>query len=455
MRGAASICVGQLVAGLIASLASISLALAVPAARATSHRRQHCRPDSVLKHVRIQVRTKEDWAWVPVWRCVTKTPKASSNPFPSPQQEPAPSLFGINTASYDSSHANFLNDFPTAQALGARWDHFVLTPATAIGNYSTIDLEVQQAKQHGMGVVLSFAGIASACSQSTTPISSCPPTTSSDLSNYQTYVKNILARYHNVVDYYESWVEPNTEARWLPAANPGQYAALLKAQYRAFQQFNGQRPGSGPSGSNMKLLFGSPNGFTIQPPDSSIAVLPYTEQVLDALGGAKPFDGIALHPYRYPPSEGPNDPGYDWVGGLKYPPSSCRTGVRWCQLTWTQELQAYEQEFTDHGYGQPPMWLTEFGWPGGGEVTSPYCQSNQGYCLATGKQAAELRAAYGDLRQLPFVQAALWFNLRDYQPGITSPDPQFFYRYGLLNYDYSHKPAADTFQSLAAASPDN
>ena len=51
------------------------------------------------------------------------------------------------------------------------------------------------------------------------------------------------------------------------------------------------------------------------------------------------------------------------------------------------------------------------------------------------------------------MQGALWFNLRDYQPGISSPDPAYFYHYGLLNYDYSHKAAADDFKALAAANP--
>jgi hypothetical protein len=124
-------------------------------------------------------------------------------------------------------------------------------------------------------------------------------------------------------------------------------------------------------------------------------------------------------------------------------------GEHLCQLTWTQELSYYEQEFTSHGYGQPPMWLTEFGWPGGGDCSS----LPKGYCLTTGEQDSDLKAAYSDLMNLPFVQGALWFNLRDYQPGVSSPDPAFFYHYGLLDYDHSHKPAADDFTALAASNP--
>jgi hypothetical protein len=54
---------------------------------------------------------------------------------------------------------------------------------------------------------------------------------------------------------------------------------------------------------------------------------------------------------------------------------------------------------------------------------------------------------------MPFVKAAFWFDLRDYQPGFPSSDPPYFYHYGLLNYDFSLKPAAGAFKTLAHANP--
>jgi len=240
--------------------------------------------------------------------------------------------------------------------------------------------------------------------------------------------------------------EPNHGGRWGGSANPAQYAALLKAQYQAFRTFNSQHPHSGPGAHNMMLLFGSPNGFTIKPPSKDIAAIPFVHEVLDDLGGAKAFDGVALHAYRYPASNGPNDLAWDWFGSMTCPSGRQPSGG-WCQLTWSQELSAYEQEFTSHGYGQPPMWLTEFGWPGGGSCS----KLPKGYCVTTAQQAADLKAAYADLLKLPFVHGALWFNLRDYQPGVSSPDPAVFFHYGLLNYNYSHKQAANAFKALAAA----
>lgn len=234
------------------------------------------------------------------------------------------------------------------------------------------------------------------------------------------------------------------------AADPAHYAALLEAQYRAFQAFNAQH------GTGMRLLFGSPDGFTTGPEGASIAVLPFVERVLAALGGGRPFDGVALHAYRYPASAGPGDPVSDYVGSLSFPAEGCADpSGGYCRMTWTQELEAYEQEFADHGYGPVPLWLTEFGWPGGDTLDSGYCVSNPGYCLGAETQEQYLRQAYADLLspQLFFVQGALWFNLRDYQPGLRNPDPEFFAHFGLLRYDYTPKPAAAAFKELAQANP--
>jgi hypothetical protein len=114
-------------------------------------------------------------------------------------------------------------------------------------------------------------------------------------------------------------------------------------------------------------------------------------------------------------------------------------------MTWTQELSAYEQEFTNNGYGQPPLWLTELGWPGVSQSASDV----NTYDI----QARYLGDAYQVLLSLPFVQGAMWFNVRDYQPGLATGDPAYFYHMGLLNYDFSQKPAAGKFSSFATANP--
>jgi hypothetical protein len=365
--------------------------------------------------------------------------------------QPNPSLFGISTAIYDTSQAYFSRGIPTARSLGARWDHFTAGAGTGSGDYGSIDGQVRRARAQGMGVVLSVGGIRGACSLRPMPanVHACPPTTADDLRNYQAYFRRLVLHYRNVVQYYESWTEENNRSSWLPGPNPGRYAAVLSAQYSAIQSVNRRY------GLNLQLLFGSPTGFSITPQTSGwIAVLPYTHSVLRALHGRRAFDGVALHAYRFPPGGyGPSVPAFDNVGGIPaarrasgpFPQYGCDVSP-WCQMNWAQELSAYEQVFADNGYGQPPMWLTEFGWPGNAVANGTYFPSEAA-------QAADLTEAYADLMRLPFVKAALWFNLRDYQPDYQSPDPGFIYHYGLVEYGYAPKPAALAFQALAAANP--
>jgi hypothetical protein len=365
-------------------------------------------------------------------------------PLPSIGAQPRPSIFGIDTGTYDSVYPDFVRDIPAAKSLGARWDHVVLGPATGRGNFSTEDYQVRRARQLGMGVVLSFGGIAGACSQPTADVQACPPTSAHDRRAYRAYVRRVLVRYRRVVTYYESWVEPNNAGKFLPRANPGEYAMLLRLQYAVVQSVNRRYH------TDLKLLFGSPINFSYIPGMGSIAVLPFAARVLDALHGQRPFDGVALHAYRFPPaSEGPAAGDCDYVGRvsvrLGYSTRDC-PAPSWRLLTWPQELTAYEQVFENHGYGQVSLWLTEFGWPGNSRPSGVYLPGEH-------TQTLYLTEAYADLLRLPFVHAALWFNLRDYEPGYPTGDPAFFYHYGLLDYGFVPKPAALAFAALARANP--
>jgi hypothetical protein len=373
----------------------------------------------------------------------------AGGPLPYMGAQPAPSIFGLDTNIYDSSYANFKRDVPAARTLGANWVRFTIGAGTGRGDYAALDHLVEQAKRNGLGVLLSFGGIGSACSLKPRPrdVHACPPTSARDLRVYGAYVRRLVLHYRNVVQYYESWTEPNNKSSFAPGPSAGRYAAVLKTQYAALQSVNRDY------GLHLQLLFGSPSDFSVIPGTHGfVAVLPFTNKVLRALHGQRAFDGIALHAYRFPPSPyGPAARAYDYVGGLRraarargpFPGDGCDSSP-WCQMTWPEELSAYEQEFANHGYGSEPMWLTEFGWPGNAVADGGYFPSDV-------VQAADLTAAYADLLRLPFVAGAFWFNLRDYQPGISSPDPKFFYHYGLLNYDFSQKPAALAFEALARA----
>jgi hypothetical protein len=384
--------------------------------------------------------------------------------------QPKPSIFGIDTGTFDLASGYYAKDFVRAKNLGARWVHFTgdsIHWSNGSPDWSALDYAIAQSKQEKLGIVLSLGGDPNACSVSKKPadFTNCPPTTAADFTAYKKFLKQELLRYRSSVTYYESWVEPNHAGRWPPNPNPTQYAALLKVQYGVFQSVNKA------DGLHLKLLFGGSSGFGTAPGSSGgMAVLPFTDQVLTNLGGAKAFDGIALHAYRFPPVP-PTQAASDNVQGIPaapgasgpYPKQGCTTTETWCSMTWPQELSAYEQEFLNHGYGAngvERLWLTEFGWTGSSSVPSGQDPS---YYPTYAQQKQDLTEAYNDLLGLPFVQGALWFNLRDYDPnypkcgagvsGPCDPDPQYFGYFGLLKYDATAKPAGSAFTALAKAHP--
>jgi polysaccharide biosynthesis protein PslG len=374
--------------------------------------------------------------------------QASVLPYMGPT--PSPSLFGINTLGYDHNYAYFKQGPPTARQMGARWVHYTNASAhfeNGQPNWHTLDWQITQARKLGLGVLISLGGTPNGCSRSSsTPSWDCPPTTPGERYTYSLFLRSELLRYRNVVQYYESWLEPNGRS----FADPAQYALLLQTQYQVFQQVNSEFH------TNLKLLFGGPISFSTVPGSGGgIAVLPFTNQVLNDLHGARAFDAIGLHGYRFPSSNngpadlnwGPSALDWDYVNGLSFPDGDgCSGGAIWCRMTWPQELKAYEQLFEDHGYGQMPMWLTEFGWPGNANPTSALYPSFD-------TQAQYLSEAYNDILHLPFIQAAFVFDLRDYEPGLPSPDPAFFYHYGLLQYGYQPKPAANVYEQFVQANP--
>jgi hypothetical protein len=347
-----------------------------------------------------------------------------------PAQEPAPSLFGINTGTFDTSEARLSRDLPSAVRLGARWVHFTgdsIKYSRGRVSFALMDSEVDRARSLGLGVVISLGGIRGACSTSPAPAdpTNCPPTSAHDLAVYSGYLRALLRHFAGRVRYYESWVEPNHTSMWAGGVNPQQYAAVLETEYRVFRASTPREQLMFAGVADFGIADGSPNG---------VAALLYTDRALADLHGRPAFDLVALHAYRFPPSLAPNDAGY-----THYPVSPV-----WRQDTWTEQLQAYEQEFAAHGYGRPQMWLTEFGWPGNTRPSSDYFPS-------LGAQATDVAQAYRALESpsLSFVRAAFWFNQRDYQQGAANPDPAFFGHYGLLFNDFSAKPAAAVFEHFA------
>lgn len=335
-------------------------------------------------------------------------------------RQPPPSLFGINTGTYDDDYGRFLRDLPMARSLGAKWVEFSGANIKFVRgrpDFGQMDRQVARAHSQGLGVMIALGGIPRACSVQPRPqdVTTCPPKTKKDLRVYASYLRQLLTHFRGRVDHYESWLEPNHASFWPNTPNAAAYARLLQTEYRVFRSTDRHRN---------NLIFAGIGG-----PE-----FPYLEAVLDALHRRPAFDLVGYHAYHYPPTS-PDVP--NW---------STSTSGKSQQLDWPGELMAYEDAFTAHGYGRPRMWLTEFGWPGNA------ANSGDAYKPNEQSQAEALARAYQLLRfdpRLSFVQAAFLFNIRDYKLNFSNPDPEFFGHYGLLHNDFSLKPATDVFVRFA------
>jgi hypothetical protein len=79
----------------------------------------------------------------------------------------------------------------------------------------------------------------------------------------------------------------------------------------------------------------------------------------------------------------------------------------------------------------------------------PNPQPSAAYYPSLGAQKRDLKAAYKVILSLPFIKAASWFNERDYVAGVATTDPPFYAHMGLLNSNFSLKPAGRVWSHLA------
>src|SRR5207248_2538684 len=108
---------------------------------------------------------------------------------PAGARIPAPSLFGLNTGTFDPSYAHYVRDLPTARSLGARWVHFtgsLVKNRRGRPDFSLLDSQVVAARRLGLGVLISLGGAPQACSVRPRPsdLSSCPPRSARELRAY-------------------------------------------------------------------------------------------------------------------------------------------------------------------------------------------------------------------------------------------------------------------------------
>jgi hypothetical protein len=294
-------------------------------------------------------------------------------------------------------------DVPEAAATGAktvrvfaRRDQFPNVAAPAYASFKSI---VTSARSRGMGVVFVLVG---------DPSGGFTPPTPSDFASWAGQFAGQMASVGGAAAY-EVWNEEDDSLFWSGTPDAAQYAAIARAAYPAIKTAD---PGA-------KVLLGPLTGNNYD----------FLQQ-LYANGIAGSFDAVSVHTDN---------------ACLVDPPSSYyRDNGNVARFTFLG-FRTVHDVMVAHGDGAKPIWMTELGWT----TTTSTCargmwagQKLSGVTEA--QQAANLKEAYHCLAGYPYVEAGLWFTLKD-----TNGNGDELDHYGLQRIDAGHKPSWEAFHSVA------
>jgi hypothetical protein len=256
-----------------------------------------------------------------------------------------------------------------------------------------------------------------------------PPTDPQDYADFMAqfvrHTKAVAVKSGGDIAGYEVWNEQDDKIFWHDAgyADASKYVALLKATYAAAKPVAGSTP----------ILVGPTTGNNAD----------YISQ-LYAMGAMDSFDGIAVHTDTACLTNGPD--------------FFVRDSERNDRINQYSFLgyRTVRDVMLANSDGEKGIWMTELGWTSTGGVAGTCDPSripnagarSDGVTLAN--QAAFLTQAYGCMAQDKYLKAAFWFTMFD--------DPQQSLNenrhYGLLENDFSPKPAYDAFKAVVAGGGD-
>ena len=137
------------------------------------------------------------------------------------------------------------------------------------------------------------------------------------LDQWLEYVKRVVERYRDRIQYWEVWNEENLTGFWHDDPDAANYATLLKETYKTIKAID----------PDLVVVYG---GLAGVPAD-------FFAKSLDA-GAGEFFDVVNIHPYR---------------GGIV-------TRQRLDQFA--HEIDAFRQELKKRDLPDKPIWITEMGW---------------------------------------------------------------------------------------------
>lgn len=228
-----------------------------------------------------------------------------------------------------------------------------------------------------------------------------PPT---DVADYARVASWAAEHFNGRVAAWEVWNEPNHPSFWSSSA--ADYTQLLKAAYPAFKAGAPTTP----------VVLGAPvyndTGWL---------------QDMYAAGGQGSFDIMGTHPYQ---------------GVSDTPPEAPDDGTVW-RMSHVTAVRALMERYGD---GHKKIWFTEFGWSSHANTGT---EKSWAIGVTEQQQADYLVRTIKYLgANFPYVTNIFWYNERNRDSGKVHMD-----NYGLLNRDFSDKPAYTALRDLLKSSP--
>src|SRR5256714_2388865 len=220
-------------------------------------------------------------AWLQVGLVLLLVAAGCSSPGPRLAAGPSPLLLGLNLR--DLTHDRWDKVWDVASSLHSGWvrlDGQVALDEKGSLDFGFYDRWVDQFRAGGIGVLGQLGGAKASCARSVAPDNTvnCPPDPGRE-GAYADYVEKAVEHFAGRITYWQSWNEPDQNRYSLSAADPTAYARVLRIQHDAMKRAN----------PHAKLIFAA---------TSSNNQL-WTARVLTALGGDRPYESVALHPYRF------------------------------------------------------------------------------------------------------------------------------------------------------------
>ncbi|GEM_PF-4386837 len=210
------------------------------------------------------------------------------------------------------------------------------------------------------------------------------------LADWATYVSFMAQRFKGKITYWEIWNEPDW-VFWKGSMQ--QYVEYLTVAYLALKQAD----------PNNQVLIGGfagngVNGLDPKTPGSKDRAL---QQLYEA-GGKPYFDIMSIHGFVGAPNQ------------------------------MEDKIAACYSEMAKYGDASKRLWITELGYSTFGNAPS-----------ALMDQAVRVRSVYSALMMHPRVDKVFWYNFR-----CRSYDDNYTNNLGMVNIDFSPRPAYDTLKAI-------